>query len=379
MRGVLGVAILLLGVALVACKSGTTAAPTSADASAATNAPATQVPTRVFDLASGDGTICVKLERDERRCLDFKHSAAEQDFASNAWRVGGAGVGSLPQASCVLNDNDIRCRAPAVCVAAENVEPPTIAVRTPAGATSLFVGGWQTLCVLDAAGAVHCSAPLGASGVCMARGGKHWRCGPETFEGQSAQPSLAGNGFDLCDAIARPLVRVPDLTRVASMKPYLHRAYVSQVDGRLFPTELEDGGCAEGADGSITCFEPNRCEKAKPWRAMAVTGLPVVRSWLLGADEGYATTEDGQLFSWPRRSESPNAKDKTCGAAPVARRVAIADSVRTVVAGYVPQAQKPGYVAAGCALTKQGSVWCWTTTAKNEPTRLTQVDFGPGQ
>ena len=303
--------------------------------------------------------------------LDVDDDAAHATHYEERQRVATA-LGTVkklvsgPHAACALRDDEtVVCWTEpwTLSFTASMAAPQIRIVPGVSGVTDLFLYSWLQLCVLDHGGTVRCSTPPPEPlDGCVAHG-DGVRCGRSR-----AQPKLAlqGKTFDPVDLLARPLDVV--LTGATSMAAFRWPAFeLLEVARQSVLSDVDPGGCAVRADG-VTCWNRSPCGGRK-WTTSPVQGLPAGARLSLGANRGYAVTEDGALYTFPRRDVRPAVRgdDAHCDAEPAylpptvhATRMAL-PPVHDVAGGVVRVPQLPGYAAADCASLKDGSVACWTS------------------
>jgi hypothetical protein len=250
---------------------------------------------------------------------------------------------------------------------------PTL-VPGVADVVDLTLMPWLALCVRTKAGAILCSsAPAQRTEVCVLRGHgpkNDLRCGVPPPDPDAPAPE--GGGYDPMTALEGPLVAVPGFEGAdpaVTLAAYAGLpTYVSDREERVFVPNLDEGGCARLASGAVRCWERDICAAGSPWRSAAVQDLPKSATRIrLGANDGYALTDDGVLYTWPRRSPRVRRDSHCAEPAPLvirAERLALDEPALDVGGGTFEVEGRPSYEAhvdLDCVTLASGSVRCWHT------------------
>ena len=254
----------------------------------------------------------------------------------------------------------------------EGVEVPLLprAVRVPAPGdiAEITLMPWLTLCARTKAGAVFCTGAAANDNVaCVLRGRSDVRCGAVTTSA-TAPPDLAGTGYDPRLVLERALVRVPGIDDATSIFGYPRLAYFSrESERRAFLSELDEGGCARLSSGGVRCWERDSCAKGSPWRSTLVEGLPpAIARVALGANDGYALSQEGVLYTWSRRTPRGRASDACTLHIPSAfalhaTREEFPAPVSAIGGGTFVVDKEPMFAAIDCATLADGKLVCWRT------------------
>ncbi|MCL2724637.1 MAG: hypothetical protein FWD69_09400 [Polyangiaceae bacterium] len=289
-------------------------------------------------------------------------------------------------ATCALTKTgDVWCWSEPLFGFNENVEvavlPHPAAVPNLHDVIDIAMMPWLTLCVRTRAGAILCSRSLGTSNdVCELRGKSHVRCGGSRISGQMAMGPLVEPSYDARRTFERLLEAVPGLggaDPAQTLALYQRDRYSDrESERRVYQGSFDEGGCAMLASGAVRCWERNLCAPKQPWRSAAVAGLPPkVARMVLGATDGYAITESGELFHWARRSEDSEARigpHEDCATPtppfePKAERVALSAPVFDVFGSTAWYLRALGADAVDCATLVSGDMKCWARVRHNGP------------
>jgi hypothetical protein len=274
-------------------------------------------------------------------------------------------------AACGLTrspDKHVWCWAEPLYPFSDDVEKPATraAKEVPglAGVTDLFLQPWLTLCVSTGGGRVFCSAPPPAeTSVCVLRGSKDVRCGAQT-PGPGGPPDLVGPGYDPRGLLERPLLAVPDVEGATAIVSYKRLAYqMGESPRRFYVSDIDEGGCTRERDGQVRCWERDPCSSKAPWRSARVEGLSEKsRDLVLGAHDGYASGEGGELFRFPRRDVERSTEGCAKPSAPLtihASSMRLPGRVTRISGGMFIAAREKAFIGVDCASLESGEDFCW--------------------
>ncbi len=241
--------------------------------------------------------------------------------------------------------------------------PKLRVVAGASGVADLVLHSWLQLCVLDRTGVVRCSPPPPQPlDGCVAHGDGA-RCGARKA-GPTAGLVLQGPTFDPALMLYRPLLPVTDaaLSMAAFRWP---AAEIVESPGERVIAALDPGGCAVRADG-VVCWNMSGCA-ARPWLTTTVQGLPAGARITLGAQRGYALTEDGVVYTFLRRAAQQADRAARCDDGPVRAAPAVSASRLELPPAFDLAAgvllEPSGYAALDCVSLRDGSLRCWRVDA----------------